>query len=161
MNLNQTPNFSANLMSKNKPLRFKGEVHFDAPIENVWNFVTNPEKASSCVPGLIRWQEIEVNKKYALLLAWISKTVIEIPTTLEWQSRMPPNELVFSATANASSMGVFELNGHFSLSTTAENETNLLFTAVIQTPNTFSYQLIKNILPKQTELFFRCLKSKI
>ena len=140
-----------------------GEVPFDHPIQTIWQFITEPAKISHCVPGIIGWEEKIPQKKFLLSLTWIShtKTNIIIPTTLTWDSVSPPHQLQLTAIATPATLTPIKLEGQIDLLAKSANETLLKFTAVVQTPNPFLNQLVKNILPQQTERFFRCLKTTL
>lgn len=142
-------------------LRFSGEVLIDAPVPHVWQILTSPERVSQCVPGLVNWKEISPKKQYALTLTWLSQaqSKIAVPMRLIWERQEPMTMLCLTAVAFPSTSSTIKGSVQFDIQS-EKKELVLRFTAVIQTPNPFFKQLLKNILPKQIDQFFRCFKKQ-
>lgn len=150
-------------LAKQKKIQLSGTVSFDAPLEQTWTYLTTPEKLSHCVPGLIQWHEADPNRTFHLKLAWFSQTKAQmvLPIAIEWNSLTPPTALSFSARAKPSASNLILATGDVAFTAVSPQETEVVFTAVIQTPNPFLDQIIKNILPTQIDQFISCLKTNL
>ena len=150
-------------MSKQIETKFNGQVDFQHDIAAVWQFITEPEQVSDCTPGLTDWREIEPQKMYDLWFLWLTpaQTKLIFPTKLSWKLLDPPNKFCFSAITKPKAFGKIQIDGEIILSEKEKADTMLEFTAVVQTTNPFINQLIKNVLPKQIDQFFQCVKSKL
>ncbi|MEM7331343.1 MAG: SRPBCC domain-containing protein [Chloroflexota bacterium] len=143
--------------------KFVGQVQFSQSLNTVWRFLTSPQLASECTPGLTEWREISPRSEFHLSFLWETpaKTKLNFPTKLTWETLSPPEKLCFSAVTDPKTFGRIHLDGEMALIENKEAETTLEFTAVVQTTNPFINQLIKNVLPRQIDQFFKCVKSKL
>lgn len=150
-------------MEKQKSIHLTGTVSFPASVSVVWPYATNPENLSRCVPGLIKWEEVKSNQVFHLKIAWLSqaKTQMTIPISITWDLVLPEERLNFTALAKPSTHSLIECAGDVQFQSKTERDTEIVFTAVLKTPNPFLNQIIKNILPTQIDRFIGCLKANL
>lgn len=150
-------------MEKQQQIHLTGNVIFPASIHTVWAYATTPVNLSRCVPGLIRWEEVEPNHVFHLKIAWMSqaKTQMTIPISITWDLIRPGESLTFTALAKPSNHSLIECAGDVQFRLAENDETEIGFTAVLKTPNPFLNQIIKNILPSQIDRFISCLKTNL
>ena len=150
-------------MEKQKRIQLTGTVSFPASVPAVWRYAINPANLSRCVPGLIKWEEVQPNRVFHLKLAWLSqaKTQMTIPISITWDLVQVEERLTFTALAKPSMHSLIECVGEVRFQSLSQQETEIAFSAELKTPNPFLNQIIKNILPTQIDRFIGCLKANL
>ena len=156
-------------MFSHKEIRLTGSVNFSVPLTAVWALLTTPEQVGQCVPGLLKWEEVIPNFQFKLTLAWDgqNRSNIVIPASIQWHIIEPPYHsgqgavLGLSFQATPLSMTQISFKSDIKLVQLDEKLTRLDFTAVGNTPNPFLDQILKNVLPKQIDIFFSCMMNKL
>lgn len=143
-------------------MRYEGSLSFRSPPTAVWQALTNPEKLSTCMPGLVAWQTITPNETFHLKLSWWSETehVILIPVRLQWAPQQNWR-LVITAVATVGGSHSVTADGTVSLQSIPADETELTFVGSVTTPNKMMDQMAHAAIPKMTSRFFKCFRQMV
>ena len=117
-------------------MKISGESTIQAPIETVWQTLTNPQKLSQCMPGLADWEIIEPQKQFKLYIIWGQDDAprLKVPITLEWTERDKPTYMLLTGTILVGT-AVTPATGTLILTATTPHQTTIQFTATIDAPN--------------------------
>lgn len=153
-------------------------VPLPASPERIFALLVNPQSASACVPGLNRWQPLELPNHFRLWLDWRAhlpastfraqiadgpdwnQASAGVPILLVWETVTPPSHLAISAQVEWRDTAV-PLNGVVDLTPTGPATTDLTFRLDLHTTNKLLMQMAANIIPKTADAFFTCLSKQL
>jgi len=73
-------------------MRLNDTVRIDAPIETVWEFMTNADEVARCAPGVESVEEIEKDKKYkAVASVGFGNIKVKFTADIEFAELQEPN----------------------------------------------------------------------
>lgn len=145
-------------------MKYEGTININAPQEQVWEFLTNPDSVSQCAPGLKSMEVVVPNQKFicvaAIEFGSLSTTFIN---DVEFMEQVPPDKAVIKVHGTAPGSAV-DVTSEMSLSADAEGGSDLNWTAgivVVGTIASLASRMMGGITKKITGIFFDCVKSKI
>ena len=145
-------------------MNFEGSVTINASRDKVWQFLTNPEGVSQCVPGLESVEVIAPNEKFLAIASLGLGTVrVKFKIEVEWVELDAPNRASLKAkgTAPGNSM---EATSQMELSNGTNGETVLQWAADVKIMGnlaSMASRLMGGLTKKLTAAFFECVQKKI
>jgi carbon monoxide dehydrogenase subunit G len=145
-------------------MNFEGTVGINAPREKVWEFLTDPEQVSQCVPGVESLEIVEPGKKFKAVAGLGLGTVkVKFKTEIVWLELDKPKRAKMQAkgTAPGSSM---ETTSEMRLTDGADGQIDLHWTAEMKIYGTIASlaaRLMGSVTKKLSAAFFECVKKKI
>ncbi len=141
-------------------MKISGESSIQAPIETVWQTLTDPEQLSQCMPGLSNWEIVEPQKRFNLYVLWGQDDAprLKVPITLEWTEMEMPTYMLLTGTILVGT-AVTETTGTLHLTATTPHQTNIQFTASVDAPNQMIDQLARSLAPTIANTFFKNLQK--
>ncbi len=83
-------------------MNLQGSVVIPAPRQAVWDFLTDPQAVSHCVPGLRSMQEVTPDELYeAVVSVGFGSMKVDFEAEVEWGERDPLERATISAYATA------------------------------------------------------------
>lgn len=83
-------------------MHFEGIVVINAPQDQVWAFLTNPEQASQCAPGVNSLEIIEHDRKFrAGVEVILGSAKAKFMMDVEWTELLPPHRAMLKAHGTA------------------------------------------------------------
>lgn len=145
-------------------MQFEGTVKINALSSVAWDFLTDPNEITACVPQIESWQEIEPNKRFELVGAMPMGVgnFARVPAVVNWLEVEFPKMSIESKVKFGS--GQLYMLGAFELEETADNQTNLIWSADIREPKTglsIPKPMLHGWSVKLFKHFFTCVKNKI
>ncbi len=145
-------------------MKFEGTVTIQAPRDEVWAFLTDPDAVSLCAPGLKSMEIIEPDKRFrAVAAVGIGSMKATFTTDVEWTELEPPQRAEMKARGNAPGSAV-EATAEMKLRKKGENATELAWTAdvvVMGTIAALASRMMGGVTQKLTGEFFECVRSRI
>ena len=145
-------------------MKFEGTVNISAPSDAVWDFLTDPDKLTACVPQLESWEEIEPNKRFEIVGAMPmgAGSFARVPAVVNWLDVAQPHMAVEAKIKFGS--GKLYMTGEFDLEEADESHTKLLWSSEISGPKTglsIPKPMLHSWSVKLFKAFFTCVKNKI
>lgn len=145
-------------------MNFNGTISIKGSQEKVWEFLTDPEQVSQCVPGVESLEIVEPGKRFKAVAGLGLGTVkVKFKTDIEWLELEKPTRAKMQAkgTAPGSSM---ETTSEMRLSEGVDDQTDLHWTADVKIYGTIASlaaRLMGSVTQKLSAAFFECVKKKI
>ena len=112
-------------------MHFEGAVTINAPQEKVWEFMTDPDTVSECVPGLKSVEVIEPARKFrAISNLAIGKVRMPFTNVIEWVELDAPSRALMKVHGETSS-SVVDIKGELILSGNADDTTDVNWSAEV------------------------------
>ena len=145
-------------------MNFEGSVTINAPLQVVWEFLTNPDTVSKCAPGL-KSVEIVVPDQQFKAVAAVGFGAVSVTFTndVSFVELHPPERAVVKVHGSAPGSAL-DLMSEMRLSEGGDGATELHSTADIQIVGTIASlasRMMVGVTKKLTGMFFTCVKSKI
>ncbi len=145
-------------------MHFEGNVTIDASREKVWEFLTDPNGVSQCVPGLESLEIIEPKQKFRAVAAiGLGSVKARFKTDVEWVDLDPPNVAKMKAHGTAPG-SVMDTTSEMVLSDGPDGVTELKWSADITIRGTIASlaaRMMGSVTQKLTNAFFECVRKKI
>jgi carbon monoxide dehydrogenase subunit G len=145
-------------------MHFEGTVTIDAPRNKVWEFLTDPNGVSQCVPGLESLEIITPKEKFRAIAAIGLGTVkARFKTDVEWVELDEPNRAKMKAHGTAPG-SVMDTTSEMILSDGPDGSTELQWSADVTIRGTIASlaaRMMGSVTQKLTSAFFECVKKKI
>ena len=145
-------------------MRFEGTVSINAPREQVFAFLTNPEGVSQCVPGLESIEVVEPGKRFRATAAVGFGTVkARFVTDVEWLELDAPARARMKARGKAPG-SVADVDSSMTLTQSGDCGTSLSWDHHLNVAGTIAsvaVRLLGTVSQKLTGLFFDCVRGKI
>jgi hypothetical protein len=144
-------------------MHFEGKQTLNLPQAEAWQFLTDPNKVSRCVPGL---QSIEVidathfNAGVGFSMGTFSAT---FTLNVEWLELEAPNRARMKMHGSARNSMV-DGESEMKLSSINEHTANLDWTAEVNVSGmiaSLANRLMAGVTQKLTQKFFDCMKEKM
>lgn len=140
-----------------------GSAIIQAPIEKVWEFLTNPEGVSQCVPGLEEMKVITPDEKFqAIASVGLGNIKARFTTEVEWLELSAPSAARMKAHGTAPGSAV-DVIAEMRLSA-EEGGTRLDWQAdvtILGTLAALASRMMGSVTDKLAQQFFDCVKSRI
>ena len=144
-------------------MNLTGSYTFDAPIEKVFDTMTDPQVVASCLPGCERLEPLGDNKYKAMLSIGIAAFTSRYEGIIELQDRDRPSSYKLSVEGK-SKTGFVKGQGEIRLSTTDSGQTTVDFSGTAQIGGALAsvgQRFIGGASKMMTDKFFGCLESKL
>ncbi|UCH61399.1 MAG: carbon monoxide dehydrogenase subunit G [Anaerolineales bacterium] len=145
-------------------MNFEGNVTINAPVQKVWEFLTNPDTVSQCAPGL-KSVEIVVPDQQFKAVAAIGFGAVSVTFTndVSFVELNPPERAVVQVHGIAPGSAV-DVMSEMKLSEAGNGITELHWKAdinVVGTIASLASRMMGGVTKKLTGMFFTCVKGKI
>jgi carbon monoxide dehydrogenase subunit G len=144
-------------------MRFSGTERIPASRERVWQFLTNPEEVSRCVPDVDRLEVVDPSRFKAQVKAGIGPVRGKFGFDVTWKRLDAPSHAHMMAQGKASGSAV-TVDSTMDLSEAGEGETDLAWSADVVAHGMIASvgaRLLDGFAKKQTEQFFGCIRSTL
>ena len=145
-------------------MNFEGTVTINAPPEKVWEFVTDAEAVSKCVPGLESMEIVTPQEKFKAVASVGFGTVkVTFGADVEWVDLDPPKRAGMKAHATAPGSAV-DVTAHMDLAAGPDDSTELGWSADVTVAGTIASlasRMMGGVSKKLTNDFFDCLKQQV
>ena len=142
---------------------FEGTVNIQAPRDEVWAYLTDPEKVGQCAPG-VESVEVESERKFRAVVEIGFGTVkARFHGTGEFTELDPPHRATLKAHGKAPGSAIDVLSVML-LSDGPNDSTDLKWTAditILGTLASLAARMMGSITKKLSAEFFQCFKKKI
>lgn len=144
-------------------MKFDGTVDIKASQEEVWKFLTDPEKVAHCVPGLKSLEVVIPDEKFDVVASvGFGAVNATFDATVEWVELDAPNRATMKAHGTAPGSAV-DVTSEMKLS--SENGvTTLDWSAdvvVVGTIASLASRLMPGVTRKLSGKFFDCFKEQL
>lgn len=145
-------------------MQLQGTVTIKAPLEAVWEFLTDPNAVSQCAPGLQSLEILIPDEKFRVVAAIGFGAVKAVfKTDVEWLELDPPNRAKMKAHGTAPGSAVDAIS-EMVMTSLGSDETQLDWSAdivVVGTIASLASRMMSGVTKKMTGIFFDCVKSEI
>lgn len=145
-------------------MQLQGTVTIKAPLEAVWEFLTDPNAVSQCAPGLQSLEILIPDEKFRVVAAIGFGAVKAVfKTDVEWLELDPPNRAKMKAHGTAPGSAVDAIS-EMVMTSLGNDETQLDWSAdivVVGTIASLASRMMSGVTKKMTGIFFDCVKSEI
>jgi len=145
-------------------MHLEGKVTIAAPQNEVWNFLTDPNKVGSCVPGLVSMNIIEPDKKFGAIAGLgLGSVKVTFNAEIEWLELDKPNRAKMKARGAAPGSSMDAVS-EMKMSRIDDKQTELVWTAevtVVGKIASLASRLMGSVSQKMAGDFFNCVKSQI
>ncbi|MCA9970073.1 MAG: hypothetical protein KC425_07655 [Anaerolineales bacterium] len=128
---------------------------------HVWHVLTTPQLTGDCLPGLLRWETLEPERRFALLVAWgesSGSSGLQVPAVVEWSDLAPPQRLTVSIQVRLGS-GLVTGSALVQLCARAAAETAVEINADVHTANALLQPIVHNAAGRLLPPLLRCLRA--
>ncbi|KAA3645689.1 MAG: carbon monoxide dehydrogenase [Chloroflexi bacterium] len=145
-------------------MQFEGSETINAPVANVWAYLTDPNQVSECVPGLKSIEVTEPGKKFqAVAAVGLGAMRATFTTDVEWIELTEPSFASMKAHGTAPGSAA-DVVAEMQVVDNGDDSSTLNWSAEVEVVGTIASLAARmmNTAAKQlTGQFFRCVKSKI
>lgn len=146
-------------------MNFNGSETIQAPIEQVWVFVTDPNQVGKCAPGLEGLEIVEPDKRFkAIISVGFGAVKARFAMNIEWLVLEPAtHDAKLKASGKAPGSAV-EMTAAMKLVEVDAKTTRLDWQAdvdILGTIASIASRMAKSVTAQLTAQFFRCMKTKI
>ena len=145
-------------------MRFQGIIRIDAPLQRVWDFLTDPEQVSRCAPGVSQLQILEPGRRFRATTATGFGTIkVKFAAEAEWLDLEAPHRarMKVHGTAPGSAM---DAESEMLLADLPDGATELTWSAdvtVVGQIASLAARLMKTVTKKLTDRFFDDVRAEI
>jgi uncharacterized protein len=145
-------------------MKFEGTVPIQAPIEKVWNGLTDPNLVSQCAPGLQSMKIVVPDKQFNVVASvGFGAVKVTFNVDIEFTEKNPPSHASVKAHGKAPGSGV-DISSEMNLTADSPDHTTLNWTAdvaVVGSIAGLANRLMGGLTKSLSTTFFNCIKSKI
>ncbi len=145
-------------------MNLEGDVNINAARADVWNFLTDPHKVSSCAPGFESLEIIEPDKVFeAVATVGFGAVKTKFKGRVTFVELDPPNRAVLKAAGTATG-SVVEVTSVMELQEGLNGSTDLHWSAdvaIFGTIANLATRMMGGLTKKLSGEFFNCVKSQI
>ncbi len=144
-------------------MQLKGNVTINAPQQQVWDFLTEPETVSRCAPGLELLEIVEPGRKFrAVASVGLGSVKTRFTVDVEWVSLEAPARARAHAHGTApgstadvdAEMNLAEVAGGTELTWTAD-------VTILGTIASLAARLMGGVTQKLSGQFFECVRQQV
>jgi molybdenum cofactor cytidylyltransferase len=145
-------------------MRFSGTVEIGAPRETVWRFLTDPEKVSSCAPGVESLEIVAPGERFrAVASVGLGSVKATFASDVEWLDLDEPRRARMKVHGTAPGSAV-DATSEMQLSDASMGGTRLEWSAdvfVVGTIASIAARLMGGVAQRLTDAFFDAIRLKI
>jgi carbon monoxide dehydrogenase subunit G len=144
-------------------MEFSGTQTMAAPIETVWAFLLDVNKAAACAPGFQSLEVLGEEEWKAVVAVGIGPVKAKFTLDVTRPEMHEPDQMVVRGRGKAPGSAV-DLNGEMSLTALESNQTRMDWKAIVNVSGTIASvgaRLLQGTAEKLTGQFFACLKSRL
>ena len=145
-------------------MNLEGNVTISAPRDKVWEFLTDVEVVSKCVPGLESVEVITPDEKFKVVATVGFGTVkVTFDTDIEWVDLAPPERAGAKVHGTAPGSAI-DVAAEMALTDGADGATDLTWTADVMISGTIASlasRLMGSVTKKVTGAFFDCVRKQV
>lgn len=145
-------------------MQFEGKTTINAPQQQVWEFLTDPDQVSLCAPGLESMEVLSPDEKFrAVASVGLGSMKVRFATDVEWIALDAPSHAKMRAHGKAPGSTV-DATAEMELQVVNDQTTELIWTAVVTIQGTIASlasRLMGSVTERLTGEFFNCVKGKI
>ncbi len=145
-------------------MHVQGSVTVQAPRQQVFDFLTNPEAVSQCAPGVESMEILVPDRKFrAGASVGFGSMKVRFSVDVEWLELAAPESARMKAHGTAPGSTVDAMS-EMKLSETGEGATQLDWSADVNVQGTIASlasRLMGSMTQKMSAEFFNCVKSRI
>lgn len=145
-------------------MRLEGQVEIKASRETVFDYLTDPQSVSKCMPGVKSMEVITPEKKFrAMGSIGLGTVKVSFTNDVEWTELDPPNGAKMKMRGRSPGSSI-DVTSEMSLADGGEGTTQMNWTAdvkVLGTIASLAMRLMKPVSQKLTGDFFNCVKKHI
>ena len=143
---------------------FEGTVKINAPQEKVWEFLTDPNKVTQCMPDVKSLEVVVPDQQFDVVASvGLGAVKVTFNASVEWVELDAPNLAKMKAHGTAPGSAV-DVTSEMKLSSDENGVTTLVWTAdvvVVGTIASLASRLMAGVTKKLSAKFFDCLKTQI
>ena len=144
-------------------MQFSGEAHINAPREEVWSFISDPEQIAQCAPGLQSVEVVDDEHFDVSVRAGIGMIRGNFNFKCEWVEREAPDHARIKANGTAPGSAV-TMDSTMDLQDSDEGGTTLIWSADAQVSGRLAgvgARLINPVANRMTQQIFDCIREKL
>lgn len=145
-------------------MKIQDKVIINAPLAEVWAFMTDAHQVAKCAPGVESVTVIEEHKKYQLMAAvGFGNMKVKFDTTLEFVELNEPAFLKIKAHGKAAGSAA-DVFASMNLAALDDTSTEMSYEADITILGTIAALANRMMVPvtkKLTNEFFTCVRKKV
>jgi len=145
-------------------MNFEGTVNINAPQQEVWDFLTDPDKVAQCVPGLKSLEVVIPDKQFDVVASvGLGAVNATFDASVEWVELKAPNQAKMKVHGTAPGSAA-DATSEMTLSSDQNGITTLDWTAdvvVVGTIASLASRLMPGVTKKLSGIFFDCIKTQI
>lgn len=145
-------------------MKLEGDSNIAAPQAQVWDFLTDPDQVSQCVPGLKSMEIIAPQEQFQAIAAIGFGTVqVTFITDVTWTALEEPDHAGMKAHGTAPGSAA-DVVADMYLSPGADGTTDLHWTAdvtVVGTIASLAARMMSSVTKVLTSAFFKCVQKHI
>ena len=143
---------------------FEGTVKINAPKEKVWEFLTDPNKVTQCMPDVKSLEVVVPDQQFDVVASvGLGAVKVTFEASVEWVELDAPNLAKMKAHGTAPGSAV-DVTSEMKLSSDENGVTTLDWTAdvvVVGTIASLASRLMPGVTKKLSAKFFDCFKKQI
>lgn len=145
-------------------MKFNGTETIQAGQQRTWDFLTNPDSVSQCVPGLKSVEVLVPEQKFrAVAAVGFGAVSATFANEIEFAERQAPERAVIKVHGTAPGSAV-DVRAEIDLEETPEGATLLTWDADITISGSIASlatRMMGGVTKKLAENFFSCVKGKV
>lgn len=145
-------------------MKLEGTVNINAPQEEVWKFLIDPDKVAHCVPGLKSLEVVIPDKQFDVVASiGLGAVNATFNASVEWVELDAPNRAEMKAHGTAPGSAV-DVTSEMKLSSNEDGVTTVDWSAdvvVVGTIASLASRLMPGVTKKLSGTFFDCFKKQL
>ncbi len=145
-------------------MRYQGKVTIQAPRQQVWEFLIDPDQVAQCAPGVETVEVLEENKNFKVVASvGFGNLKVRFNTDVEFAEQNPPELAKIKAHGTAPG-SVVDVLADLALSEVDATTTDLDWSADINVMGTIAAlanRMMGSVTKKLAGQFFESVKTKV
>jgi carbon monoxide dehydrogenase subunit G len=144
-------------------MHFEGQQTINAPIANVWAFLTDPQQVAGCTPGFSSMEVISPEHFKPTVAVGVGAVKAKFTLDVTLEELRPPNHAVAAAKGMAAGSAA-ELRGAMDLADASPSTTDMRWSVDMNVMGTLANvgaRLLESTAQKMMAKFFGCVREKL
>jgi carbon monoxide dehydrogenase subunit G len=144
-------------------MHFEGQQTINAPIAQVWAFLTDPQQVASCTPGFASMEVLAPDHFKPTVAVGVGAVKAQFTLDVTLEDLQPPNHAVAVARGNAAGSAA-ELRGAMDLAEASPSATDMKWNVDVNVMGTLANvgaRLMESTVHKMMDKFFGCVREKL
>jgi carbon monoxide dehydrogenase subunit G len=144
-------------------MHFEGQQTINAPIANVWAFLTDPQRVAGCTPGFSSMEVISPEHLKPTVAVGVGAVKAKFTLDVTLEELRPPNHAVAAAKGMAAGSAA-ELRGAMDLAEASPSTTDMKWNVDVNVMGTLANvgaRLLESTAQKMMTKFFGCVREKL